>query len=102
MQRTDKGLVNNWLRNIKDVIYWNKAELNAIEDLGKRADRLVELNVLQQVKNLAKTSIVQNAWQNHEIEIHGWVFDTRTGKIIDLDAKIDEVEDLDEIFKYSR
>lgn len=102
MQRADKGLVNNWLRNIKDVIYWNKAELTAIEDPEKRADRLVELNVLQQVKNLAKTSIVQNAWQKQEIEIHGWVFDTRTGKIIDLDAKIDEVEDLDEIFKYSK
>lgn len=101
MDRIDKGLVNNWLRNIKDVIYWNKEELNAIQNPEKRADRLVELNVLQQVKNLAKTSIVQNAWKNHEIEIHGWVFDTRTGNIIDLDAKIDEVEDLDPIFKYS-
>jgi len=101
MERINKGLVNNWLRNIKDVIYWNKTELESIKDPNKRADRLVELNVLQQVQNLAKTSIVQNAWKNHEIEIHAWVFDTRTGKIKDLDAKIDEVADLDEIFKYN-
>ncbi|HAR20272.1 MAG TPA: carbonic anhydrase [Cytophagales bacterium] len=101
MQRSDNGLVNNWLRNIKDVIYWNKSELENISDVQQRADRLVELNVLQQVKNLAKTSIVQQAWKKHELELHGWVFDIRSGKIIELDAKFDEIEDLDPIFKYA-
>jgi carbonic anhydrase len=100
MDRADKGLVSNWLRNIKEVIYKHKDELTAIGDPHAKADRLVELNVLQQVENLAKTSFVQTAWRKRELEIHGWVFDIRTGKIIDLDAKIDEVEDLDEIFKY--
>ena len=69
--------------------------------MQQRADRLVELNVLQQVKNLAKTSIVQQAWKKHELELHGWVFDIRSGKIIELDAKFDEIEDLDPIFKYA-
>ena len=101
MRRSDNGLVNNWLRNIKDVIYWNKSELENISDVQQRADRLVELNVLQQVKNLAKTSIVQQAWKKHELELHGWVFDIRSGKRIELDAKFDEIEDLDPIFKYA-
>ena len=101
MKRTDNGLVNNWLRNIKEVIYLHKDELAAIKDDKQRADRLVELNVLKQVQNLAKTSTVQRAWKNRELEIHGWVFDLATGQIKDLDAKIDEVEDLDMIFKYN-
>lgn len=100
MDKSDKGLVSNWLRNIKEVRFRHKAELDAIADPVAKANRLVELNVLQQVENLAKTSMVQKAWKNRELEIHGWVFDISTGTIKDLDAKIDEVEDLDDIFKY--
>lgn len=96
----DNGLVNNWLRNIKEVYYRNKKEIDAIENPQAKGDRLVELNVIQQVENLAKTTLVQKAWKNRELEIHGWVFDIRTGKIKDLDAKIDEIEDLDSIFQY--
>ncbi len=100
MDRSDKGLVNHWLTNIKEVIYKNKEELQAITDETLRGKKLVELNVIQQVQNLAKTSLVQKAWRNRELEIHGWVFDLQTGKIKDLDAKYDELEDLDEIFKF--
>ena len=100
MDRSDKGLVNHWLTNIKEVIYKNKTELQAISDEKERGNRLVELNVIQQVQNLAKTSMVQKAWRKRELEIHGWVFDLHTGKIKDLDAKYDELEDLDDIFKF--
>lgn len=96
----DNGLVNNWLRNIKEVYFRNKKEIDAIQDPQAKGDRLVELNVQQQVENLAKTSLVQKAWKNRELEIHGWVFDIRTGKIKDLDVKFDEIEDLDNIFQY--
>lgn len=96
----DNGLVNNWLRNIKEVYYRNKKEIDSIENPQAKGDRLVELNVIQQVENLAKTTHVQKAWKNRELEIHGWVFDMRTGKIKDLDAKIDEIEDLDSIFQF--
>ncbi len=100
MQRTNNGLVDNWLVNIKEVYYTHKKELLAIENLRDRGDRLVELNVRQQVENLAKTNIVQKAWQKHVLQIHGWVFDLRTGKIKDLDVMKDELEDMDEIFNY--
>ncbi len=100
MERMDKGLVNNWLRNIKEVYFRHRTELDSIQGEKEKADRLVELNVIQQVENLAKTVFVQNAWQNRELQIHGWVFDIATGKIKDLEAKIDEISDLDEIFKY--
>jgi len=96
----DNGLVNNWLRNIKEVYFRNKKEIDAIEDQQAKGDRLVELNVIQQVENLAKTTLIQKAWKNRELEVHGWVFDIRTGKIKDLDAKIDEITDLDGIFQY--
>ena len=101
LDRSDKGLVNHWLTNIKEVIFKHKDELHAIADETERGKRLVELNVIQQVQNLAKTSLVQKAWRNRELEIHGWVFDLHTGKIKDLDAKYDELEDLDEIFKFT-
>ena len=100
MDRSDKGLVNHWLTNIKEDIYKKKTELQAISDEKERGNRLVELNVIQQVQNLAKTSMVQKAWRKRELEIHGWVFDLHTGKIKDLDAKYDELEDLDDIFKF--
>lgn len=100
LDRSDKGLVNHWLTNIKEVVYKHKEELQAIPDEHERGKRLVELNVIQQVQNLAKTSLVQKAWRNRELEIHGWVFDLHTGQIKDLDAKYDELEDLDEIFKF--
>lgn len=100
MERSDNGLVNNWLRNIKEVYFRYKTEIDAIEEKQAKGDRLVELNVKQQVENLAKTSFVQKAWRNRELEIHGWVFDIRTGKIKDLDVKYDELEDLNDIFQY--
>jgi carbonic anhydrase len=100
MERVDKGLVNNWLRNIKEVYFRHKEELETITDQKRKVDRLVELNVMQQVENLAKTIIVQKAWRNRELQIHGWVFDISTGRIIDLDVRFDEITDLDDIFQY--
>jgi carbonic anhydrase len=81
------GLVNKWLRNIKEVYAKYEPELDAIEDNTLRSNRLVELNVIEQVHNLAKTSIVQQAWATRSLQVHGWVFDVHSGKLIDL--KID-------------
>lgn len=80
MMHKDLGLINRWLHNIKDVYDKFAKELDAIEDEKKRFDRLVELNVIQQVHNLAQTSIVQNAWhQGQELHVHGWVFSLHDG-----------------------
>ena len=84
----DFGILNPWLRSIRDVYRLHKAELNAIPDEHKRYDRLVELNVEEQCINVIKTAVVQlcNQAQGYPT-VHGWVFDMRSGKIIDL--KID-------------
>jgi carbonic anhydrase len=95
------GLVDNWLRNIKDVYNKNSVELDAISDLDKRADRLTELNVIEQVRNLAKTEILQHAWYSgKKIEIHGWVYGLNSGLITELNAIHNEKEDLEPIYRF--
>lgn len=82
MTQTSLGLINKWLRNIKDVYRIHRDEVDAIKDETKRSDRLVELNVREQVMNLAKTSIVQSAWKSeHRPDLHGWVYDLHDGVI---------------------
>jgi len=85
-----KYVLNMWLRNIKDVYRLYTKELDAISDIDKRADRLVELNVKEQVLHLAKTSIIQRAWKNERRpQLHGWVYGLRDGlikPIFDMDA----------------
>ncbi len=94
------GLIDNWLRHIKDVYRLHDAELDAIADTGKRADRLVELNVIENVHNLCKTSIVQNAWRNgQDLSVHGWVYALSTGVIKDLQVSATNTSNLGEVFK---
>lgn len=85
MQAQDMGILNPWLRNIRDVYRLHKEELNAISDEHKRYDRLVELNVQEQCINVTKLASVQQGFvANGYPTVHGWVFDLRSGKIIDL------------------
>lgn len=100
MSHSHFGLVNKWVRNIKEVYQKYVDELEAIPDSDTRAQRLVELNVIEQVHNLAKTSIVQKAWQERPLQIHGWVYGLDSGRIKDLECKIRQLEDLEPIFRY--
>ncbi len=94
------GLIDNWIRHIKDVYRFHQAELNKIEDEDKRFNRFVEVNVMEQVLDLAKTSIVQSAWEkNQELEIHGWVYDIHDGIIDDLKVSISNNSQLSEVYK---
>lgn len=87
--KKQNGIVDNWLRNIKDVYRLYQRELEAIKDKDKKANRLVELNVMEQVLNLSKTSIVQNAWaKGQPLAVHGIVYDLKTGILNDLDTTI--------------
>jgi carbonic anhydrase len=95
MEQKTNGLVDQWLCNIKDVYVKHKPELETIKNKLDRADRLVELNVKEQVLNLTKTSIVQKAWKERNLNIHGWVYDIKTGKIKDLNLLMDEITDID-------
>ena len=94
------GIIDNWIRNIKDVYRVNKEELNEIEDEDKKFNRMVELNVVEQVFNLAKTSIVQNAWNiGQELHLHGWVYGLNSGYVTDLNVNFSNNDDLDSMFK---
>jgi carbonic anhydrase len=100
MSNQSFGLIDNWLRGIKDVYEEHEDELEAITDIDKRQDRLTELNVMHQVRKLAKTRIVQRAWQRRELQIHGWVYGINSGHITDLNESHNEVEQMDKIFRY--
>ncbi len=94
------GYVDNWLRNIKDVYHKNSLELDAITDGVQRADRLTELNVIEQVRNLAKTTIVQQAWAERQLHLHGWVYGFHNGLVKDLSVIHDGSEDIDPIYRF--
>src|SRR5690606_33557908 len=94
------GFVDNWLRNIKDVYHKNETELDAIADIDKRADRLTELNVIEQVRNLAKTTLVQQEWKKRSLHLHGWVYGINSGLITDLSVIHDGNKDIDPVYRY--
>ena len=94
------GLLNKWLRNIKDIYRIHRDEIDAIENEDLRVDRLVELNVREQVLNLSKTSIVQKSWKNSELPtIHGWVYDIGDGILHEV-IRVDHTLEIDPIYKY--
>ncbi|MBK8843054.1 MAG: carbonic anhydrase [Saprospiraceae bacterium] len=84
MQPADMGILNPWIRSIRAVYRLHRTELNAIEDMDSRYDRLVELNVQEQCVNLIKTAAVQEAYRERGLVVHGWVLDIRNGKLTDL------------------
>ncbi len=99
MQAKDLGILNPWLRNIRDVYRLHKKELNAIADEHARYNRLIELNVQEQCVNLIKTAAVQQAYRERNLQVHGWVFDIHSGKLIDLNIDFDNVlKDIMEIY----
>lgn len=90
------GIIDNWLRNIKDVYRLHAQVLDEIRDEKKRLEKLVELNVIEGVYKLSRTSIVQNRWANgKKVGIHGWVFSLETGLITDLKVSVESNEDLE-------
>jgi len=91
MQSADLGILNPWLRNIRDVYRLHKNKLNAIENDEERFDRLVELNVQEQCINLIKTAAIQKASRDRNLKVHGWVFDIHTGNLIDLKIDFDNI-----------
>lgn len=101
MSNKSLGLINNWVRHIKDVYKMNQEELNAISDEKARFDRMVELNVKEQVHDLAKTSIIQRAWKNgQDLQLHGWVYGLHDGLVKDLNVSMSNADNLEEVFKF--
>ncbi|MAM19504.1 MAG: carbonate dehydratase [Christiangramia sp.] len=94
------GLIDNWIRHIKNVYRLHKTEIDSIEDEKQKWDRFVELNVKEQVFDLAKTSIVQNAWHNgQDLQLHGWAYGVGDGIVKDLDVNISSDKQLDSVYQ---
>jgi carbonic anhydrase len=94
------GVIDNWIRHIKDVYRFHHDELSSIKDEKKQFDRFVELNVVEQVYDLAKTSILQKAWRNGQVlHVHGWVYNIREGNVIDLGVNFSNEDDLDDVYR---
>ncbi|HAS34846.1 MAG TPA: carbonic anhydrase [Flavobacteriales bacterium] len=91
MESKDLGILNPWLRNIRDVYRTHREELNSISDEDKRYQRLVELNVQEQCINVIKTAEVQKAYRERNLAVHGWVFDIHSGRLIDLKIDFSEI-----------
>jgi len=94
------GLIDNWIRHIKDVYRFHQDELNAIEKEKDRFNRFVELNVVEQVLDLGKTSIVQTAWEKGQtVHVHGWVYDIHDGLIKDLNITLLDNKSLSDVYQ---
>ncbi|KGO90830.1 carbonate dehydratase [Flavobacterium suncheonense] len=94
------GIIDNWIRHIKDVYRHHKLYLDSILDEKERFNKFVELNVKEQVFDLAKTSIVQNAWRlGQELSLHGWVYGLNSGYVTDLNVNINSNDQLDEVYQ---
>ena len=95
MDNLQLGLIDNWLRHVQDVLHEHEELLAQISDEDKRLDRLCELNVIEQVLNVGRTTIVQSAWQRgQELVVHGWIYGLENGLLRDLSISIDNPDGL--------
>ena len=100
MGNSQIGLIDNWIRHIKDVYRFHHEELNAIQDEKARFNRFVEVNAAEQVLDLAKTTILQSAWgKGQQVHLHGWVYDIHDGLINDLNVTLKDNKSLNEVYQ---
>jgi len=96
LANSSKGLVANWLNHVGDLAHRKADELENIEDLKERSDRLCELNVTNQVENVARTNIINDAWlRGQAVSIHGWVYGLSDGLIRDLGLSLSSIEEFE-------
>lgn len=101
MNNSRYGFLDNWLTSIKNIYHANCHELNAITDEHERGNRMVELNVIEQVHNLSKISFIQDEWlRGNNLDIHGLVYSLSNGKLVDLKVSQNSNESLPEVFQY--
>jgi carbonic anhydrase len=102
METIDHGLIDNWLRHIKDVYRFHKAEIDAIQEADEKENLLCELNVVEQVANICNTTILQNAWKSgQELAVHGWIYSIEDGKLKDLNVCITSLDEISHIHRMS-
>ncbi|MTI38385.1 carbonic anhydrase [Fulvivirga lutimaris] len=102
MSNQNFGFLDNWLLHIKDSYRYHQEELDAIKNEEERGERYVELNILEQVRNLAKVSFIQEEWENGDFPIiHGWVYSLKDGLIKDLGYTLNSADQLDSVYQYA-
>jgi carbonic anhydrase len=102
LQNQEFGLIDNWLRHLKDVYQLHEAELSAIGDDQQRFDRFCEVNVIEQVAHVCQTTIVQGAWRRgQELSVHGWIYGVSDGLLKDLDVCITSPGDIHKLYRMS-
>ncbi len=95
------GLIDNWLRHIRDVYLWNRDELNAIADITARTNRLAELNVEAQVANVCHTTIIQDAWRRGQVvTVHGWIYSLSDGLLRELGTAVETPEQIPREYRF--
>jgi carbonic anhydrase len=100
MRNLQLGLIDNWLRHVQDVMHGHEALLSAIGDEAQRLNRLCELNVIEQVLNVSRTNIVQNAWgRGQELAVHGWIYGIGDGLLRDLNIRITNRTNLSSVYE---
>jgi len=101
MSNTSYGLLDNWLAHIKDVFYKHKDSLLKIDDLKKREEKMVELNVREQVNNVARLPFIQEEWKDREFPyIHGWVFNVENGILENLNITVNSADHLNDVYRF--
>jgi carbonic anhydrase len=101
LSKKQYGLIDNWIRHIKDVHHTHHDEIEAIDNPHEKEKRFIELNVVEQVNALSKTSIVQNAWRQRQSPfIHGWVYDLETGYIKDLQISVNDSSSIPAVYQF--
>ena len=100
MQNREFGLIDNWLRHLKDVYQKHQAGLDAISDEGERLQRFCEVNVIEQVNHVCQTTIVQGAWRRgQELAVHGWIYAVGDGLLRDLDVTVTGADALPALYR---
>jgi len=95
LENSELGLIDNWLRHIQDIAQLHEDSLNKISDFNARLNKLCELNVIEQVLNVAETTFVRKAWKNRrKVSVHGWIYDLRDGLIQDLEVRVENAGQL--------
>ncbi|MDH5436164.1 MAG: carbonate dehydratase [Gammaproteobacteria bacterium] len=100
MEQKEHGLIDNWLRNIKDTYQYNQDKIDAAQDEKAKVDLLCELNVIEQVANVCHTTIVQSAWkEGRDLAVHGWIYSIEDGILKDLDVCITKPDEISHIHR---
>ena len=100
MRDTELGLIDNWLRHIRDVYSHHQQELIAIADEDERVNKLCEFNVIEQVHNVCQTTIVQQAWRTgHPLAVHGWIYGLNDGLLKNLNVCVEGPDDIGQVYR---